>query len=83
MPEENTPINIQTEDSKVFLRHQELIEQHERTAAALRLDLERQIELRYGIDMRKEDWVLDLNRGILERIGEGIRDVEESNAPRG
>ena len=82
MPEENTPINIQTEDSKVFLRHQELIEQHERTAAALRRDLERQIELRYGIDMRKEDWVLDLNRGILERIGE-VRDVEESNAPRG
>src|SRR6266568_4679355 len=61
MPEENTPINIQTEDSRVFLRHQELIEQYERTAAALRRDLERQIDLRFlAIDRLAEQMIEDI-----------------------
>ncbi len=61
------PINILPEDGKVFLRQQELIEQYERTVGALKRDLARMVEERYGIDMDAEDWVLDLNRGVLER----------------
>ncbi len=69
MEEQKRVIVIPLDDHLLLRQHQTLIEQHELIAASLKRDFTRLIEQRYEIDMGKEDWVLDLNRGILERIG--------------
>ncbi len=62
-------IPINKDDLVAIARKQAAIGVQQEIVAALQAALERLIEEKYGIDLA-DNWVLDLDRGVLEREGD-------------
>lgn len=61
-------ITLFAEDVLELRRQQELIESQERILSALRDHMEGFLNERYGVDVAREEWELDLQTGTLIRM---------------
>jgi len=68
--EQPNNIPLRPEDIPVLRSIRMAIEQHETTLMALRQTLARTLTEHYRVDVMKDSWLLDLDRGVLERVPE-------------
>ena len=55
------------EDRAFIKEHKALIDHYRTVAAALQASLVNRLRAGYGVDIDREDWELDIERGILTR----------------
>lgn len=58
---------LRDEDRAFVKDHKSLIDQQRMILAALEHTLVNRLRMGYGVDIDREDWELDLDRGILRR----------------
>ena len=63
------------EDRAFIKEHKALIDHYRTVAAALQASLVNRLRARYGVDIDREDWELDIERGILTRRTDRDTDV--------